>query len=134
MLLNPFPHTTNLQQMTLNKSQKKIHAISINNSSIVENIVANGEIALHEQFLLLQQCFSTVVCCRDVRKRLYVGKGKHHSKSCFKSLLKYCICRVLLYGSLLGCAKLLRAVGLYMSYDILKLVPVVLFLFIVKAG
>lgn len=42
--------------------------------------------------------------------------------------------RVALYLVLLVIAKLLRAVGLFLSYDILKLVPVVLFLFIIRAG
>ena len=41
----------------------------------VENIVAKGEIACFEQFLLLSLCFQKAVCCRGVRKRLYEGKG-----------------------------------------------------------
>ena len=41
----------------------------------VENIVAKEEIARFEQFLLLSLCFKKTVCCRDVRKRLYEGKG-----------------------------------------------------------
>ena len=36
----------------------------------VENIVAKGEIACFEQFLLLSLCFQKAVCCRDVKKRL----------------------------------------------------------------
>ena len=39
----------------------------------VENIVAKGEIARFEQFLLLSQCFQKAV--RGVRKCLYEGKG-----------------------------------------------------------
>ena len=42
----------------------------------VQNIVAKGEIARFEQFLLLSVCFQKVVCCRGTRKRLYEGKGK----------------------------------------------------------
>ena len=42
----------------------------------MENIVAKREIACFEQFLLWSLCFQKVVCCRGVRKRLYVGKGK----------------------------------------------------------
>ena len=41
----------------------------------VENIVAKREIARFEQFLLLSLCFQKAVWCRDVRKRLYEGKG-----------------------------------------------------------
>ena len=41
----------------------------------VENIVAKGEIARFEQFLLLILCFQKAVCCRGVRKSLYEGKG-----------------------------------------------------------
>ena len=43
----------------------------------VENIVSKGEIVHFEQFLLLSLCFQKAVCCRDVRKRLYEGKGKY---------------------------------------------------------
>ena len=42
--------------------------------------------------------------------------------------------RIVVYISLLVVAKFLRSVGLFLAYDILKLVPVVLFLFIIKAG
>ena len=41
----------------------------------VENIVAEEKIALFELFLLLSLCFQKAVCCRGVRKHLYVGKG-----------------------------------------------------------
>ena len=37
----------------------------------MENIVAKGETARSEQFLLLSLCFQKAVFCRDVRKRLY---------------------------------------------------------------
>ena len=75
---NPFPHTTILQQTTLN-----IFCQTIENFFYwmddpwlkVENIVAKGEIARIEQFLLLLLCFQKAVCCRGVRKRLYEGKG-----------------------------------------------------------
>ena len=43
--------------------------------------MANREIAHYEQFLLLPQCFSKVACCRDVKKRLYEGKGKSARKN-----------------------------------------------------
>ncbi|XP_048255901.1 zinc transporter 5-like [Haliotis rufescens] len=39
-----------------------------------------------------------------------------------------------LYVGLLAFSKFLRAVGLFLAYDLLKLIPVVQFLFIVKAG
>ena len=41
----------------------------------VENIVAKGEIARFEQFLLLSLCFQKAVCCRGFKMRLYEGKG-----------------------------------------------------------
>ena len=41
----------------------------------VENIVAKGEFARFEQFLLLSLCFQKAVCCRSIIKRLYEGKG-----------------------------------------------------------
>ena len=41
----------------------------------MENIVAKGEIARSEQFLLLSLCFQKAVCCRGIRKHLYEGKG-----------------------------------------------------------
>lgn len=42
--------------------------------------------------------------------------------------------KIAVYISLLVGAKFLRAVGLFLAYDVLKLVPVVLFLFVIKAG
>lgn len=42
--------------------------------------------------------------------------------------------KIAVYISLLIGAKFLRAVGLFLAYDVLKLVPVVLFLFVIKAG
>ena len=41
----------------------------------VENIVAKGEIACFEQFLLLSLCFQKAFCCRGVRKHLNEGKS-----------------------------------------------------------
>ena len=41
----------------------------------VENIVAKGEIARFEQFILLSLCFQKAVCCRGIKKRLYEGNG-----------------------------------------------------------
>ena len=59
--VNPFPPTTNLQQTPLKTNHAKTWKISINESIIteknVENIVAKGEIAHPEQFLLLSQWF-----------------------------------------------------------------------------
>ena len=39
-----------------------------------ENIVAKGEIARFEQFLLSSLCFQKAVCCKGARKRRYEGK------------------------------------------------------------
>ena len=67
--INPFPHTTILQQTTLNIFSQKIENL-YNWMDIlwlkVENIVAKGEIAYFEQFLLLSLCFQKAVCCRIV--------------------------------------------------------------------
>ena len=41
----------------------------------VENIAAKGEIARHEQFLLLQQCFQKSSDANFAGSRLQVGKG-----------------------------------------------------------
>ena len=41
-----------------------------------KNIVAKGEIARFEQFLLLPQCFQKAVCCRCVKMRLQVIKNR----------------------------------------------------------
>ena len=51
----------------------------------VENIVLKEEIAHHEQFLLLTQCFQKAVCCRGVRTRRKVRERvKEHNKRQFK--------------------------------------------------
>ena len=76
--INPFPHTTILQHTTLNIFSQKIENLYnwIDNLWLkVENIVSKGEIPCFEQFLLLSLCFQKAVCCRGVRKCLYVGKG-----------------------------------------------------------
>ena len=52
-LVNPFPHTTNLQQATLKTSGQKTQIIPINEKNKMENIMAKGEIACFEQFILL---------------------------------------------------------------------------------
>ena len=46
-------------------------------SNRVENIVAKGEVAHYEQFLLFPKCFSKVVCSIGVIIRLFVGKQKN---------------------------------------------------------
>ena len=77
-MLNPFPHTTILQQTTLNIFCQKIENLYnwMDNLWLkVENIVAKGEIACFEQFFLLSLCFQKAVCCRGVRKHLYEGKS-----------------------------------------------------------
>ena len=77
---NPFPLiqcTTILQQTTFNIFCQKIEDLynCMDNLRLkVENIVANGEIAHFEQFLLLSLCFQKAVCCRGIRKRLYQGR------------------------------------------------------------
>ena len=54
------PHTTILQQTTFNifcQKMENLYNWMDNQWLKVENIVAKGEIAHHEQFLLLPQCF-----------------------------------------------------------------------------
>ena len=75
--VNPFRHTTILQTI-LNIFCQKIENLYnwMNNLCWkVENILAKGEMARFEQFLLLSLCFQKAFCCRGVRKRLYEGKG-----------------------------------------------------------
>ena len=77
LLLYTF-HIRPLLQTTLNICCQKIENLFNWMDSLwlkVENIVAKGEIARFEQFLLLSLCFQNAVCCRGVRKRLYEGKG-----------------------------------------------------------
>ena len=76
--INPFPHTTILQQTTLNvfcQNIENLRSWMDNLWQKVENIVAKGEIARFVQFLLLTLCFQKAICWRGVRKRLYEGKG-----------------------------------------------------------
>ena len=74
--LNPFPHTIILQQTTLNvfcQNIEKLHNWMDNLWLKVENIVAKGEIACFELFLLLSLImFSN---SRLLQRRLYEGKG-----------------------------------------------------------
>ena len=52
--VNPFLHTTNLQQTTLNIFCQKIENLLMDNQRLkVENILSKGEIACFKQFLLL---------------------------------------------------------------------------------
>ena len=67
-------HIHQICSKRLTKYSQKMGIISINNSIIVENSLAKGEIVLLEQFILLS-VFSKVVCCRCVRKHLYMGKS-----------------------------------------------------------
>ena len=70
--INPFPHTTILQQTTLNIFCKKIENLYnwMDNLWLkLENIVAKEEIARLEQFLLLSLCFQNSVCCSGVYMR-----------------------------------------------------------------
>ena len=74
--VNPFSHTPILQQTALNIFCRKIENLYnwMDNPWLkVINIVAKGEIACFEQFLLLSICFEKAVCCRSVRKCLSWG-------------------------------------------------------------
>ena len=75
-ILTLFPLATNLQQKTehILSKNRNLHNWNDNLWLKVENIVAKGEIACFEQFLLLSLCFQKAVCCRGVRKRLYESR------------------------------------------------------------
>ena len=67
---NPFPHTTILQQTTLNifcRIMENLYNWMDNLWLKVENIVAKGEMARFVQSLLLLLCFQKAVCCRGER-------------------------------------------------------------------
>ena len=77
-ILNPFPHTTILQQTTLNVFCQKIenlHNWIDNRWQKVENIVAKGEIACFLQFLLLSLCFIKSRLLQRRQKVSIWGKG-----------------------------------------------------------
>ena len=63
-----FPHTTILQQTTLNmfcQKKESLYNWMDNLWLKVENIVSKGEIAWFEQFLLLSQCFQKAVHMKE---------------------------------------------------------------------
>ena len=83
-MFNPFPHTTILQQTTLNifcQNIENLYNWMDNLWLNVENIVAKGEIARFEQFLFLSLCFQKAVCCRGVRKRTGWSEPTHFTKA-----------------------------------------------------
>ena len=75
--LNPFPHTTILQQKTLNIFCQKIENLGkwMDNLLLtVENIVAKGDIAHFEQFLLCHYVFKKLSTSEGVYMRERVKK------------------------------------------------------------
>ena len=72
---NPLPHTTILQQTTLNIFCKNLYNWMDNLWLKVENIVAKGEIARLEQFLLLSLCFFKNRLLQRRQKASIWGKG-----------------------------------------------------------
>ena len=122
--LNPLPHTTILQQTTLNifcQNMENPYNWKDNLWLKVESIVAKGEIARFEQFLLLSLCFQKAICWRGVRKRLYEGKDKYTDIQC-KDFLTVCIILWLLSKILvvLPYWHLTRAVVIVQTIDILQ--------------
>ena len=76
--VNPFPHTTILQQTTLNIFCQKLENLCnwMDNLWLkVENIVAKGEIACFEQFLLLSPCCKKSCLLQRRQKASIWGKG-----------------------------------------------------------
>ena len=75
MTFNPFPHTTILQQTTLNIFCQKMENLNNWIDNLWLTLWLKEKIACFEQFLLLSRCFRKAVSCRGVIKRLYKGKG-----------------------------------------------------------
>ena len=76
--INPFHHTTILQQTTLNifcQNIENLHNWMDNLWLKVENIVAKGEIARFVQFLLLSLCFQKSRPLQWRQKASIWGKG-----------------------------------------------------------
>ena len=74
---NLFPHKANLQQTTLNMSSKRYGKSRLIVGLVlkkVENILAKGEIARLEQFLLLSRCFQKSSAA-DASKCVYMWEG-----------------------------------------------------------
>ena len=90
-ILNPFPHTTHLQQTTSKTSrQKQGTCNSINKGKSTEKslkIVAKGEIACFEQFLLFSQCFQKSSAA-DASKCVYRWERVEMSTYYFKFSVK----------------------------------------------
>ena len=80
---NPFPHSTNLQKKT--SRYTKIWKFSKNKGTIilnkVEDILANGEIAHYEQFLLWPQCFKSRLQQRRTSESVYMWERYNKMKS-----------------------------------------------------
>ena len=75
---NPFPHTTNLQQTTLKTQCHKAEKSSVKIAKLlnkVKNIVAKGEIARFEQFLILSKCFQKSSAASASKCTLWAGQG-----------------------------------------------------------
>ena len=71
-LLNPYPHTTILQQTNLNIFCQNIENLYYWRDNLwlkVENIVAKGEMAHFEQFLHLSLCFQKAVSAAEASER-----------------------------------------------------------------
>ena len=76
--VNPFPHTTILQQTTLNifcQIMENLYNWTDNLWLKVENIVTIGEIARLVQFLLLSLCFQKSRLLQRHQKASIWGKG-----------------------------------------------------------
>ena len=79
-LFNPFPHTTVLQQTTLNifcQKMENLYNWMDNLWLKVENIVAKGEIARFEQFLILSLFSKSRLLqrCQKVIRSVYLLNG-----------------------------------------------------------
>ena len=93
LLINPFPHTTILKQTTLNIFCQKIENLYnwMHNLWLVENIVAKGEIAYFEQFLLLSPCLYKSCLLQRCQKASIGWKG-FKTISPFSTMLSNLIC------------------------------------------
>ena len=72
---NPFPHTTNLQQVSLMSYTKKKWKLPLNESTIIEYELKTWwqkeKLLVLSNFFPLSPCFQKAVCFRGVRKHLY---------------------------------------------------------------
>ena len=110
-IVNPFPHTTILQPTNFEHILSKhlnLYNWMDNPWLQGENIVAKGEIARYEQFLLLSLFFFSN--SRGVRKRLYINSSSVYGKTSFKYFVEIILWLVFHFSFLL--LHIIKGVGI----------------------